>query len=116
MYYIYVLLCQGGSFYTGITKDLCRRMRQHCGLQKGGAKYTKSHPPQALCCAWTASDRSTAQRFEIRFKQLERTQKERLVKNPERWIEFFPLLAALTIAPATVDSLSVYLGSKSHAT
>ena len=42
-YYIYVLRCKGDTLYTGITPDLRRRMRQHCGQLAGGAKYTHSH-------------------------------------------------------------------------
>lgn len=36
-YYIYVLRCKGDTLYTGITPDLRRRMRQHCGQLAGGA-------------------------------------------------------------------------------
>ena len=39
-YLIYVLHCTGDTLYTGITPDLRRRMRQHCGQLAGGAKYT----------------------------------------------------------------------------
>ena len=35
-YYIYVLRCKGDTLYTGITPDLRRRMRQHCGQLAGG--------------------------------------------------------------------------------
>ena len=47
-YYIYVLQCAGGTLYTGITPELQKRMRQHCGELAGGAKYTRSHPPPSL--------------------------------------------------------------------
>ena len=40
-YYIYVLRCKGDTLYTGITPDLRRRMRQHCGQLAGGAKYRR---------------------------------------------------------------------------
>ena len=35
-YLIYVLHCTGDTLYTGITPDLRRRMRQHCGQLAGG--------------------------------------------------------------------------------
>ena len=45
-FYVYILLCMDGSFYTGYTNDLQQRTRQH---ENGkGAKYTKSHPPQKV--------------------------------------------------------------------
>lgn len=40
-YYIYVLRCKGDTLYTGITPDLRRRMRQHCGQLAGRRKI---HP------------------------------------------------------------------------
>ncbi len=41
-FYVYILLCMDGSFYTGYTNDLQQRTRQH---ENGkGARYTKSHP------------------------------------------------------------------------
>ncbi len=43
MWYIYVLLCEDGSFYTGSTNNLEKRFALH---QNGkGAKYTRSHKP-----------------------------------------------------------------------
>ncbi|MCK5674738.1 MAG: GIY-YIG nuclease family protein [Spirochaetales bacterium] len=43
---MYILQCQDGSYYTGSTTDLKRRIRQH---QDGeGANYTKKHLPVKL--------------------------------------------------------------------
>ena len=90
-YYIYVLRCKGGTLYTGITPDLRRRMRQHCGQLAGGAKYTHSHKPEALLRVWETADHTAAARFECAFKQLTRTQKEQLLRTPEQWDAFFSL-------------------------
>ena len=44
--YMYILKCSDGSYYTGSTKDLKRRIRQH---QNGeGANHTKKHLPIEL--------------------------------------------------------------------
>ena len=44
--YLYILKCSDGSYYTGSTKDLDRRMEQH---QNGvGAIYTKRRLPIEL--------------------------------------------------------------------
>ena len=44
--YVYILECSDGSFYTGSTMDLERRIQQH---QAGeGAKYTKRRLPVRL--------------------------------------------------------------------
>ena len=45
MYYTYMLRCQDGSLYTGITTDLNRRFREHSGAGAVGAKYTKNSCP-----------------------------------------------------------------------
>ena len=84
MYYVYILLCSDNSLYTGITPDLQRRMRQHLGLLKGGAKYTALRPPKKIAAVWTAPDRSTALKAEHAIKQLTAAQKRRLTADPER--------------------------------
>lgn len=44
--YMYILLCANGTYYTGSTKDLELRIKQH---QSGkGANYTKKHGPVEL--------------------------------------------------------------------
>lgn len=44
--YLYILKCANGKYYTGSTRDLERRLKQH---QSGtGANYTKKHGPVEL--------------------------------------------------------------------
>ncbi|MGN1085721.1 MAG: GIY-YIG nuclease family protein, partial [Porcipelethomonas sp.] len=50
--YVYILRCEDNSLYTGITADLEKRIRQHIGLLKGGAKYTRSHPVKYIEAVW----------------------------------------------------------------
>jgi putative endonuclease len=78
MYWVYLLRCEDGSFYAGITTDPARRLRQHAGQLSGGAKYTAAHPPAAYAALWQAEDRSAASRLEYRLKRLSREEKERL--------------------------------------
>ena len=59
-YYIYIVRCKDGSRYTGITTDPRRRMREHVLRLPAGAKYTKSHPVEALEALWSAETRSEA--------------------------------------------------------
>lgn len=109
MYYIYILRCQNGSLYTGITSNLNRRMQQHCGRLSGGAKYTRSHPPEKLVCTWQTDSRTAAARFEVGCKQLTRQTKLLLIASPENWKEFLPQLTAHDYTPIPVKPLEQYL-------
>ena len=44
--YIYILVCSDGSYYTGSTKDLERRLWEHQNMF--GAHYTKKRLPVKL--------------------------------------------------------------------
>jgi putative endonuclease len=77
MPYLYMLRCRDGSLYTGIAKDVARRLAQH---QAGRAsRYTRSRLPVAL--AWSREIRTwgEALREELRVKALSRAQKEALL-------------------------------------
>ncbi len=74
---VYILECADGSFYTGITNDLERRLAQH---QAGrAARYTRSRLPVVLRYRETCADRSAALVREARIKALGRQGKERLL-------------------------------------
>lgn len=81
--YVYMIRCGDGSLYTGIAKDLGRRLAQHCGLKGGGAKYTGSHGVAGLEAAFAAKSWAEAARLEYAIKQLRKSRKEELVKNPQ---------------------------------
>ena len=91
-YYIYIVRCKDGSRYTGITTDPRRRMREHVLRLPAGAKYTKSHPVEALEALWSAETRSEASVLEAAIKRLRPTQKRQLTAQP--------------------DSLALFLGAK----
>ncbi len=76
---IYIIKCADGTFYTGITNDLDKRLKAHdAGL---GAKYTKSRGPVKLAYTETAPDRSAASKREYSIKKLSRTEKLVLIAN-----------------------------------
>jgi putative endonuclease len=71
--WVYVLQCGDGSYYTGWTNDLAKRVMSH---QSGkGGKYTRSRRPVRLIKKWRARDRSAAMRREALFKSLSRKEK-----------------------------------------
>lgn len=81
MYYTYMLRCEDGSLYTGITTDLERRFAEHGGKSGKGAKYTTSRRPVCYEAAWESSGRSEALKLELRIKALSKQEKERLIQG-----------------------------------
>ncbi len=70
MWYLYLLECNDGSYYAGITSDVARRLATH---QAGrGARYTRAHLPVKLIAAWRYPDQGDAMRAERQFKRLTR--------------------------------------------
>ena len=75
-WWVYMLRCRDGSLYTGVTTDVERRFAQH--RAGTGAKYTRSHPPEAVVYRETLPDKPAALRREYALKQLSKAQKETL--------------------------------------
>ncbi len=74
---VYVLECADGSFYTGYTTDLERRLAEH--NDGTGAKYTRGRTPVTVIHTEHFESKSTAMAREYEIKQLSRDAKERLV-------------------------------------
>ncbi len=72
---VYILKCADGTLYTGIARDLARRLRQHNGEITGGPKYTSGRRPVDLLWSEPATDRSAAQVREAAIKNLSRGDK-----------------------------------------
>jgi predicted GIY-YIG superfamily endonuclease len=75
--FIYILRCRDGSLYTGIAKDLARRLERH-RLGKA-SKYTRSRLPVILVWKRRLLTWSRALQEEHRVKALTRAQKETLL-------------------------------------
>ena len=75
-HYIYVVECQDGTFYTGYTTDIKRRLEEHNSGE--GAKYTRGRYPVILKHQESFSSRSQAQKREYQIKKLPRSKKEEL--------------------------------------
>lgn len=79
-YFVYILECSDGSLYTGIAKDVEKRLDEHNNSDKG-AKYTKARRPLKLLHVEQLESRSSALRREYAIKQLSRLQKLELIKS-----------------------------------
>jgi putative endonuclease len=76
--FVYILRCRDGSLYTGIAKDLDRRLAQHRAGR--ASRYTRSRLPVALAWSCEVVAWSGALREERRIKGLSRARKEELVR------------------------------------
>ena len=76
-YYMYVVECADGTWYTGYTDDVERRVAAHNAGR--GAKYTRVRLPVALVASARFATRHEAMSAEWHFKRLTRAEKERLV-------------------------------------
>jgi len=76
---LYILKCRDGTFYTGITCDLERRLEQHgCGR---ASRYTRSRLPVSLIHAEGCRSKSSALKKEFAMKSLSRMDKEEYIKG-----------------------------------
>ena len=81
-WFIYILRCRDGSLYTGICRDIKRRLHEHNHL-KTGARYTRARRPVELVYLESAASRSTAAQREYRIKQLAPQQKRCLIRQQQ---------------------------------
>jgi putative endonuclease len=80
-WFVYILECNDGTLYTGITTNVERRLNEH-NTSKRGAKYTRTRRPVKLAAIVAiCEDRATASRKEYNIKKLKRSQKIKLIKS-----------------------------------
>lgn len=85
---VYVLECDDGSLYTGVTNNLEKRLKAH--REGRGAKYTRMHTPRRVLMTVPAASRKQAQQVETWLKGHGRAAKERFVEaGPVRVMERF---------------------------
>ncbi len=81
LYFVYILECHDGTFYIGITTDLERRLKEHNGFLKGGAKYTLPRRPVRIRYVEQFENRSQAQVREAELKKYPRIKKKKLIEQ-----------------------------------
>ncbi len=79
-YFVYILHCADGSYYTGSTFDLSVRLFEH---QEGANRnaYTYSRRPIKLVWAEEVKTKRDARLLEHQIKGWSRKKKEALIKN-----------------------------------
>ncbi len=78
-WYVYILQCQDGSLYTGVTIDIERRVNEHNFDNRLGAKYTRARRPVSLKYQQRFVSRAAACRHEYEIKTMKKQQKIQLI-------------------------------------
>lgn len=81
-YFVYILRCADGTYYTGYTGDLLRRYKQH---QSGAIprSYTKARRPVQLVWAGEFETKEEARANEKKIKRMKTEHKEVLIREDE---------------------------------
>ncbi|NOV30087.1 GIY-YIG nuclease family protein [Methylomonas sp. ZR1] len=78
---VYIIQCDDGSLYTGISTDVERRFKQH--IEGRGAKYFRAKRPKELIYTEVGHSRASASRRESVIKKLSRVQKMKLISGED---------------------------------
>ena len=76
---VYILRCSDNSLYTGITRDLNRRVDEHNKNNRLASAYTRARRPLNLIYQEVHSNRSSASKREANIKSMTKIEKEKLV-------------------------------------
>ncbi len=77
-WYVYILICSDDSYYTGVTTDMVRRLKEH-NSDGSKTRYTRCRQPVILGFMEEVDSRSEALKKEYRIKQLSRKHKGALI-------------------------------------
>lgn len=75
----YILRCSDGSLYTGVTKDLNKRVAAHNAGT--AAKYTRARGPVTLAFVEVCGGKPAALKREMAIKSMPRAEKLKLVES-----------------------------------
>ena len=78
-YFVYIVQCVDGTYYTGYTNDLVGRLALHNSGR--GAKYVRGKSPVALVYTKEYKYHKKVLQVERGIKKLTRSQKEKLVRT-----------------------------------
>ncbi|WP_085522390.1 GIY-YIG nuclease family protein [Tuberibacillus sp. Marseille-P3662] len=84
-HYIYIIECHDGTFYTGYTNRLERRIQAH--NEGRAAKYTRGRTPVTLRYYETFTSKTEAMKREYAIKQLTKLEKEQLIRRVDDHVD-----------------------------
>lgn len=77
MWFVYILLCNNGSYYIGSSNNVDQRVKDH--LNGKGGRFTRSHKPQKLVYTEELPNKSEALKREAQLKTWSRAKKEAII-------------------------------------
>lgn len=86
-YFVYIILCENDSFYTGITNDLIKRFDKH--KKRKGANYTKMHKPLKYISVWEVENINLALKIEYYIKTKSKNIKTLFIENNKLLKKYF---------------------------
>jgi putative endonuclease len=78
---VYIVRCADGTLYTGIAKDVGRRVEEHNSNNLLASNYTRARRPVMLVYQETVATRSAAGKREYEVKQMSRAKKEEMIEK-----------------------------------
>lgn len=78
-WFLYILCCRDGTFYTGVAKDLARRFKMHNDGK--ASRFTRTRRPVELLYQEKCANRTAALIRECAVKALPRKKKEELISG-----------------------------------
>jgi putative endonuclease len=81
VYFVYIVLTSGNTFYTGITTNLARRILEHNSHTNKSAKYTRSFDSCKLVYSEQFNNRSSALKREAEIKKMSKSNKILIIQS-----------------------------------
>jgi len=98
-FYIYILECSNGKFYTGYTNDIKKRYADH--VSGKASKFTRSFKPVRIAACWKLyGNKGDALKVEAMIKRMKRDAKEILIQSPGKLNKL--IYQKLDIAPRII--------------
>ena len=104
-YFIYMIECVNGSYYTGYTIDIKRRYNKHC--EGSASKYTRAFKPKKLVACWciASTSSSAAMKLEAFIKKLSPAKKKALATAPHSLNKIIDVALSFDIVDLSVSDI-----------
>jgi putative endonuclease len=76
MHYVYIIETVDGTYYTGVTNNLARRLQEHVAGNSRSAAYLRAHKPAYVVFIKECKTRGAALRLEYKLKRDQRLKQE----------------------------------------